>query len=59
MNYESIRRRTRRVTVGGVPLGSGAPVAIPDFTHGRWMQKETRPGDMYSLDKVYPEAFED
>ena len=37
----------------------GAPVAIPDFTHGRWMQKETRPGDMYSLDRVYPEAFED
>jgi (E)-4-hydroxy-3-methylbut-2-enyl-diphosphate synthase len=33
MNYESIRRRTRRVTVGGVPLGSGAPVAIQSMTN--------------------------
>ncbi len=35
-----------------------APVAIPDFTSGRWMQKQDRPGDMFSLDRVYPEAFE-
>ena len=36
-----------------------APVNIPDFTSGRWMQKQDRPGDMFSLDKVYPEAIED
>ena len=36
-----------------------APVAIPDFTSGRWMQKQDRPGDMFSLDAVYPEAFEE
>ena len=36
-----------------------APVAIPDFTSGRWMQKQDRPGDMFSLDKVYTEAFEE
>ncbi len=35
-----------------------APVSIPDFTSGRWMQKQDRPGDMFSLDAVYPEAFE-
>ena len=35
-----------------------APVAIPDFTHGLWMKRAPRPGDMYSLDQVYPEAFE-
>jgi len=33
------------------------PVAIPDFTSGRWMQKQDRPGDMFSLDQIYPEAF--
>ena len=36
-----------------------APVAIPDFTSGRWMHKQDRPGDMFSLDNVYPEAFEE
>ena len=36
-----------------------APVAIPDFTSGRWMQKQDRPGDMFSLDAVYEEAFEE
>ncbi len=36
----------------------GAVVPIPDFTRGRWMQKETRPADIYSLDQVYPECFE-
>ena len=34
-----------------------APVNIPDFTSGRWMRREARPGDMFSLDAVYPEAF--
>ena len=41
-----------------IAMGS-APVAIPDFTSGRWMQKQDRPGDMFSLDKVYAEAFEE
>ncbi len=36
-----------------------APVAIPDFTSGRWMQKQDRPADMFSLDNVYAEAFEE
>lgn len=36
-----------------------APVSVPDFTSGRWMKRQTRPGDMYSLDQVYPEAFEE
>ena len=36
-----------------------APVNIPDFTSGRWMRREARPGDMFSLDQVYPEAFEE
>ena len=35
------------------------PVAIPDFTDGRWLSREKRPADMFSLDDIYPEAFED
>ena len=34
------------------------PVAIPDFTGGRWIKRPARPGDIFSLDAVYPEAFE-
>ena len=34
------------------------PVNIPDFTSGRWMHREKRPADIFSLDAVYPEAFE-
>ena len=41
-----------------IAMGS-APVPFPDFTDGRWIARETRPGDMYSLDAVYEEAFED
>ena len=41
-----------------VAMGS-MPVPVPDFTDGRWIGREKRPGDMYSLDAVYPEAFED
>ena len=40
-----------------IALGS-VPVAVPDFTGGRWIKREARPGDMFSLDAVYPEAFE-
>jgi len=34
------------------------PVAVPDFTGGRWIKRDKRPGDIFSLDAVYPEAFE-
>lgn len=40
-----------------VAMGS-LPVPIPDFTDGRWIGREARPGDIFSLDAVYPEAFE-
>ena len=40
-----------------IALGS-MPVAVPDFTGGRWIKRESRPGDIFSLDAVYPEAFE-
>ena len=39
-----------------IAMGS-APVAIPDFTDGRWICREPRPGDIFSLDAVYPETF--
>lgn len=39
-----------------VAMGS-MPVPVPDFTDGRWIRREKRPGDIFSLDKVYPEAF--
>ena len=41
-----------------IAMGS-MPVPIPDFTDGRWISPRPRPGDMYSLDAVYPEAFEE
>ncbi len=40
-----------------IALGS-MPVEIPDFTGGRWLKRENRPADIFSLDAVYPEAFE-
>ena len=40
-----------------IAMGS-MPVAVPDFTGGRWIKRESRPGDIFSLDAVYPEAFE-
>ena len=40
-----------------IAMGS-VPVAIPDFTGGRWIKRPARPGDIFSLDAVYPEAFE-
>jgi len=40
-----------------IALGS-MPVEIPDFTGGRWLKRPARPGDIFSLDAVYPEAFE-
>ena len=44
-------------SVGVLYFGS-VPVAIPDFTGGRWIKRPARPGDIFSLDAVYPEAFE-
>lgn len=41
-----------------VAMGS-MPVPVPDFTDGRWICREKRAGDMYSLDEVYEEAFEE
>lgn len=41
-----------------IAMGS-APVPVPDFTDGRWIGREPRPADMYSLDAVYPEVFEE
>lgn len=41
-----------------VAMGS-MPVPVPDFTDGRWICREKRGGDMYSLDEVYEEAFEE
>lgn len=40
-----------------IAMGS-MPVAVPDFTGGRWVCREKRPGDIFSLDAVCPEAFE-
>lgn len=40
-----------------IAMGS-MPVPVPDFTDGRWIGREKRPGDMYSLDAVYEEAFD-
>ena len=39
-----------------IAMGS-MPVAVPDFTGGRWIKRPARPGDIFSLDAVYPEAF--
>ncbi|MGN0779256.1 MAG: Gfo/Idh/MocA family protein [Aristaeellaceae bacterium] len=41
-----------------IAMGS-MPVAVPDFTDGRWSCRPARPGDIFSLDRVYPEAFEE
>lgn len=41
-----------------VAMGS-MPVPVPDFTCGRYLYREARPADIFSLDAVYPEAFEE
>lgn len=35
------------------------PVAIPDFTDGRWLNREPDQPSWYSLEDIYPEEFED
>ncbi len=37
----------------------GAPVPIPDFTNGRWLQREPDVPSWYTLEGIYPEEFED
>ena len=39
-----------------IAMGS-APVAIPDFTDGRWIGRTPAPKSVYSLDGVYDELF--
>ncbi|MGN0299438.1 MAG: Gfo/Idh/MocA family protein [Lachnospiraceae bacterium] len=39
-----------------IAMGS-MPVPIPDFTDGKWICREKRLGDIYSLDAVYEEYF--
>lgn len=41
-----------------ISMGS-MPVPVPDFTDGRWLIREKREGDIFSLDAVYNEAFEE
>ena len=33
----------------------GAPVAVPDFTNGRWISREPAPEGYYRLDKINEE----
>lgn len=40
-----------------IALGS-TPVAIPDFTNGRWMEKHPMPKSCFSLDTVHEDMFE-
>lgn len=40
-----------------IAMGS-APVPVPDFTDGRWLRREQRPLDMFSLDRVDAKVFE-
>lgn len=37
----------------------GAPVPIPDFTNGRWLNREPDRPSWYSLEDVYLEEYED
>ena len=37
----------------------GAPVPIPDFTNGRWLNREPDEPSWYSLEDVYLEEYED
>ena len=40
-----------------IAMGS-MPVPVPDFTDGRWICREKRDPDIFSLDDVYPEVPE-
>ena len=45
------------LTEASISCGS-APVAIPDFTGGRWFEKKTPVVSKYALDDVYPERYD-
>jgi hypothetical protein len=36
----------------------GAPVPVPDFTNGRWIDREDFRRGMYCLEEVCDECFE-
>ena len=44
------------LTEASIACGS-APIAIPDFTNGRWFEKKEAVVSKYALDDVYPERF--
>jgi hypothetical protein len=35
----------------------GMPVAIPDFTNGRWIEREPSPDTPFNLDRVCRAAY--
>ena len=37
----------------------GSPVPIPDFTNGRWLEREPDVPSWYTLEGIYPDEFED
>ena len=39
-----------------IELGS-QPVAVPDFTGGRWLDREPQPASVFSLDTIHEECF--
>lgn len=41
-----------------ISLGS-MPVAVPDFTDGKWIKRESAPVSIFSLDSVHDELFND
>jgi hypothetical protein len=41
-----------------ISMGS-MPVAIPDFTDGKWIKREPAPASIFSLDSVHDELFKD
>ena len=40
-----------------IAMGS-LPVSVPDFTEGKWLNREKRPADMFSLDEITYAAFD-
>ena len=44
------------LTEASIACGS-APIAIPDFTNGRWFEKKEAVVSKYALDDVYPERY--
>ena len=40
---------TRQVKVRSVFIGGGAPVAIPDFTNGKWISRKFEHKNKWSI----------